>query len=170
MLAGSFQLYDKISSTDKDVSKCRCINFAVRRDSVQNPNVRWTRLSNNEAARRFANLLVKEVRVERALCSFLAFSSGGQRRYRRGAALDPNPTIWVRGDLSARSTPAPLSDGLASLLSNWESVHRRTIDAAKWAFARSARRTPICQFLKRHGEVCARQRKRAHGTTLARAK
>ena len=34
--------------------------FAVKRDSVPDPDVRWTHLSDDEAARRFANLLVKE--------------------------------------------------------------------------------------------------------------
>jgi hypothetical protein len=34
--------------------------FAVRQDSVQDPDVRWTHLSDDEAARRFANLLIKE--------------------------------------------------------------------------------------------------------------
>ena len=35
--------------------------FAVRRDSIQDPDVRWTHLSDDEAARRFANLLIKEL-------------------------------------------------------------------------------------------------------------
>ena len=34
--------------------------FAVKRDSIQDPDVRWTHLSDDEAARRFANLLIKE--------------------------------------------------------------------------------------------------------------
>ena len=52
MLAGSFQL--------KDVSKMPVYQFAVKRDSVRDPDVRWTHLSDDDAARRFANLLVKE--------------------------------------------------------------------------------------------------------------
>ena len=34
--------------------------FAVKRDSIQDPDIRWTHLSDDEAARRFANLLIKE--------------------------------------------------------------------------------------------------------------
>lgn len=34
--------------------------FAVRRDDEQDADVRWTHLPDKEAARRFANLLIKE--------------------------------------------------------------------------------------------------------------
>jgi hypothetical protein len=85
--------------------------FAIKRDNVQDPDVRWTHLSDDEAARR-SPTPCQRVRIERALCSFVAFSSGGEGRQRRGVALDPNPTIWVRGDLNARSGPPPLLDGL----------------------------------------------------------
>jgi hypothetical protein len=54
MLAGSFQLHDK------DIAKMPVYQLAIKRDNVQDPDVRWTHLSDDEAARRFANLLVKE--------------------------------------------------------------------------------------------------------------
>jgi hypothetical protein len=34
--------------------------FAVRRDDEQDPDVRWTHLPDQETARRFADLLMKE--------------------------------------------------------------------------------------------------------------